>query len=1138
MRYLVVPFLFFSLSVQAGMVANQDFSEGREGWNLFVPGGSKEAGCKWDVLPGQGKDGAAALSMTSAAEARYAALSSRAGVEAGKVYRFSILVKAERGAEMAARSAGVLARMTFFSKDGKDLGAEHIHFGRGGRAALASSINQTYSESLPADWEEIAGVFAAPADAATVQVALFCWSMKGGVLWSRLQIEPAPGGSAPTPLLQAAASRSPGASQPAPVSAVPSASVPAVPELPAWAATHPRIVWDAARLEETRRRIRDHPEAAAMWRSVEALCDSYCDPAQSRFLKADEAYGDFLALQGGSHENRAKLEVALRRWLTPLDLLSFAYVVSGREEYGKKAVELAEAAANRITPDKMEAGFFYTRTFPARSLALAYDWCYPLFSPGQRAALREAIAQHASMLYLGSLGGVWGQSTLGRIWNWNVGTASAWGLAALAIDGESNFPTRQWLFQAARNVEDYLRFAIDPAGGIVEGPVYFGYGGGYLPYFVEGLKRRTGEDLYLATNYHKVTGWLPFEVLPGGGRVNNIMDSGFRISTGDALIYALHRDSDRPLARWLWEQIFWRDGRFVSENQSLPAAILWAPEPLERGKLVRREAGLPLSGWADSRGLVASRTGYGAEDALFTIHAQQYTDFKHDQADKGQFTFYAWGDDLVIDSGYGNDSSKEKSTSGFAHNQVLIDGQPQLQGGAHSRTDGWITGALFTPVVDLAMADVADAYRYAYKSNFKDATYEKDFRQTVERATRQTVFVRGPIAYAVIFDEVRKDDAPHEYGWMLHARSGKAFEIRGNDIAVRAATAVQPVVATQPWEEPGAASTPGGAWAGTMQVPEAGKYVVWGLTGTDNPDGNKSDSFFLKLNGGKMGYVSGKDPARFAWTTFNRKPLAWVPLNDGEIKTGALDIPAGPLKVEVGVREPGAWFASLALLPEGKVPADDNTLPAEALSLKASEGEVRGAMRLVQLPESGGNAWLQAVVLAPSLFESRVEPFQTTREGSHPRLTLLAREPVGRFLTLLIPHRGGEEGLPVQQVKAGRGSVGVVKTTRGGEDLIGCWDGTGIQAGDVETDAEFLWLRRDGDGRVSALAATNASHLKVAGEPVFTVSPGRQSIAVGDGQAVTTGDHEQVRFSLPGLQVSSMKQPSAWMARREINGSR
>lgn len=1121
------------------MVSNQDLSEGKAGWNLFVPGGSKDAGCKWDILPGQGKGGAAALSMSSNSDARYAALSSKAAVEAGKVYRFSVQVKAEPGSEKVARSAGVLARMTFFSKDGKDLGSEHIHFARGGRAALASSINQTYSDSLPSEWEEIAGAFTSPAEAATVQIALFCWSTKGAVLWSGVQLEPAATGTAPTPLLQAAASRPPAASQSTGATTPPPANVPAMTELPAWAASHPRIVWDAATLERTRLRIRDHPEVAAMWRNVEALCSSYCDPSQGKFLKPEDAFQDFLALQGGSHENRAKLEVALRRWLTPLDLLSFAYVVSGREEFGKKAVELAVATAARITPDKMENGFFYTRTFPARSLALAYDWCYPLLSPEQRESLRDAIARHASVLYLGSLNGVWGQSTLGRIWNWNVGTASAWGLAALALDGESNYPTRQWLFQAARNVEDYLRYAVDPAGGIVEGPVYFGYGGGYLPYFVEGLKRRTGEDLYLATNYHKVTGWLPFEILPGGGRVNNIMDSGFRISTGDVLIYALHRDKDRPLARWLWEGIFWRDGRFVSENQSLPAAILWAPETMDREKVSQRESLLPLSGWADSRGLVASRTGYGGDDALFTVHAQQYTDFKHDQADKGQFTFYAYGDDLVIDSGYGNDSSREKSTSGFAHNQVLIDGQPEIQGGAHSRTDGWITGALFTPVVDLALADIADAYRYAYKSNFKDATYEKDFRQAVARATRQTLFVRAPVPYAVIFDEVRKDDSPHEYGWMLHARSGKGFQVQGNDIAVKAVSTPPPMVATQPWDGTGSVdpSKPDGGWTGTLQVPSAGRYVVWGLTGTDNPDGNKSDSFFLRLNGGKLGYASGKDPSRFAWTTFNKQPLTWVPLNDGDVKTGALDIPAGPLKVEVGVREPGAWFAGLALLPEGRLPMDDNSLPDGALTLKASEGEVRGAMKLVMLPEPAARAWLQVSVLAPTRFENRVEAFQTTREGTHPRLTLLMRDSTARFLSVLIPHRAEDAKLPVQRVDAARGSVGVIKAS-GGEDLVGCWDGTGISTSEVETDAEFLWLRRDGGGKVTALAASNASYLKVAGASVFTVSSGPQSIAFSAGQAVTSGDSSLVQFALPDVHVASMKQPVAWMARREINISR
>jgi len=499
------------------------------------------------------------------------------------------------------------------------------------------------------------------------------------------------------------------------------------------------------------------------------------------FIDAAKAYDDYLALAGpllhassiqGTNRNfAADLEKFSDKWLTALNMLDFAYVVSGDERYGQKAVELAVATAQKLPPDVMKAGFFYSRSLPTRSLALALDWCYPLFTSDQRQIIRQSLIDRANDLYYQNLNNVWGQTSLGRIWNWNGGLASACGLAAFVLNGETRAPTRMWLFQSMCNVEDYLRFAVDAQGGALEGPSYFGYGAGFLPYFVEAMKAHEGVDLYATTNYQHFIHWLPMEMLPGGKRVNNIAETDYGMYILDPALYALDREPDRALARYLWEQLV----RPKVSSRFFATAILWAPEGVSPNAVAARVAKLPDWGWAGGRGLVVSRSGWGPDDAYMSVIAQHYTHYRHDRGDKGEFTFYAYGDDLAISSGYG-------SMNGEAANQVLVDGHPQLQGGVAAQTDGWILNALHEPLVDLTCADVADAYRFFYKINW--VSYEEDYKQSFQRADRHALFIREPFPYAVIFDDVKKDDDPHDYTWLLHAKNGKTFEQVGHEIQV------------------------------------------------------------------------------------------------------------------------------------------------------------------------------------------------------------------------------------------------------------------------------------------------------------------------------------------------------------------
>ncbi|MCE0499653.1 MAG: heparinase II/III family protein [Methylacidiphilales bacterium] len=1139
--FLLLPLLFALCGHQAfgadtpsapgELVPNGSFEEGKTGWSLYVPSDSQGKNCRFTISQDSPHTGTSCGLMQADSFARFWLSWPSIPVQPGERYRVSAWVRGGTDLQFQPRTAGVLIRLSL---------TQNKENSPGGPLFLALNGEVTRKDTpntpapIPTKWTQMEAVVEIPADADSMSPFFFCWNAMGSLYVDDVSIEKVDASVPLTPLTQVAQSAPSKQSAPATTNATPPLPNALIPEQPSWAKNHPRVIFDAAGLARVKQRIHDDPEISSLWNQLKAQCDAYVDPKSPSYLDASKAYDEYMALAGRGSGNQGELEQDARNWLTPMYMLGFAYAVSGDERYGRKSVELAVATAQKLTPDAMKAGFFYTRSFPTRCLALSLDWCYPLFTSDQRQIIRKSLIDFTNDLYYQNLNNVWGQSSLGRLWNWNGGLASACGLAALVLDGETHAPTRQWIFQSTCNVEDYLRFGIDAQGAPVEGPFYFGYGAGFLPYFVEAMRADKGEDLYLTTHYNRFADWLPMEILPGGKRINNIEDSSFSLGGLEAPLYTLDREPDRALARYIWEQLI----RDEVSPPFLPAAILWAPEEVPAAEVSARVAKLPDWGWAGGRSIVVSRSGWGPDDVYMSLHAQHYTQLRHDHADKGEFTFYAYGDDLVISSGYG-------SISGDADNQVMVDGHPELMGSTVGQTDGWIVNSLHEPLVDLTCADVADAYRFFYKF---DTTYQKMYQQDFQRADRHALFIREPFPYAVIFDDVKKDGNAHDYTWLLHAKYGKTFERVGNAIQVVPSQAtsetavVRPFTNKEAWSDTGPAQA--AKWQATLQVPTAGKYQVWGLTGTADPESQKSNSFFLQINHGKMGFSGGPIADHFTWGTYTQLPLMWVPLNDnkGAVHVPPLEFPAGPVQLELSARQSGADCAALALVPDGApAPVEGSPLPAGTLVVRGSEGDISGAMVREPVLPPAQSAWLQVDFLTPEQWEEKTDVFQTVREGMHPRLLVTMHGTDGQFLTLLLPHRLKDNkpdgALNVQSLTAQKGHAGLLPITTDTSDLVACWDGSsGIAVQDIDTDAELLWLRRDAAGKIVGVAASNVSRLTVGGHQVFSSSGGKTCFVL-DGDHAQVPEEAEVKFDLPDktVEVEKVKRSTDWFSSRPAN---
>jgi hypothetical protein len=397
---------------------------------------------------------------------------------------------------------------------------------------------------------------------------------------------------------------------------------------------------------------------------------------------------------------------------------------------------------------------------------------------------------------------------------------------------------------------------------------------------------------------------------------------------------------------------------------------------------------LPLAQHFSGRGMVVSRTGFGPEDWHLAVEAGPHA-AGHDQCDKGTFTLRAYGADLAIDSGYGNDGDPHKSGSSYAHNVVLIDGEGQSFR-YHNQSSGHITGFHHSELLDWVRVDARDAWSIRYDGNWRPTP-----TAPVERAERTFLFVRGNDGvppYLVVMDDIVKDAAEHDYTWQWHIPASMAFAT--DSLPWRAEPQrLQFSVFRAP--ETNASAT------FTFTVTTAGTYQLAALTRAGGKDLGKSDSFFVTLDDGQ----------RLTWDMPGSANLGWsLVQHRGESAPATFTLQPGTHVVRLEKREPEAELAKLALIPaEGSCPLSPFADPevGQVLTVaQAAQGEMPFplvAAGTVQGPE----ATLEVFPVRPAGGKVETAWFETSREGSHPRLQYTVRSDAPRFLMVLVPRRKG-----------------------------------------------------------------------------------------------------------------------------------
>jgi len=472
-----------------------------------------------------------------------------------------------------------------------------------------------------------------------------------------------------------------------------------------------------------------------------------------------------ILLEGGQHGdfNKVAVEVAHRGCMHP----AFVYLFTGDEKYARhtRKVLLWLCGLSRWTGWKFgDANQFYPcwcatleTTGICKAVCSAYDWLYDYLSEQDRMRVRAGIIRLGILPSLQS----WADPEQIRYiprhqiaaGNWWSVVNSGGGTAALTVIKETPDAV-EWLRHFIDSIRDFLSYKggdvydihlragygeqnllksdenWDDDGGYIESVGYAHYGFLNSLYFMEALKRVTGEELgpYINPKIEDFPYYFGYWDAEGEWSVVNFNDSGANNWSDDAY-HILAKHTRRPRAKYLAEAtwpVLKNINAVLAKDDSIASQ---GPDPNDRNKLFKRIGwSVFRSGWDQDANLIAAKFTEG-----------------RGHNDIGQYVIICKGHEFVAESGivpYDQPDYHQYMRTSQAHNVVIVDNLQQI------RTDGEVLGFAQVPGAGIVQADLTPAY------------------QDVLRSWKRTLVYVEPGCFVVI-DRLASEQE-RRFDWIVH----------------------------------------------------------------------------------------------------------------------------------------------------------------------------------------------------------------------------------------------------------------------------------------------------------------------------------------------------------------------------------
>lgn len=418
-------------------------------------------------------------------------------------------------------------------------------------------------------------------------------------------------------------------------------------------------------------------------------------------------------------------------------------------------------------------------------MAMAYDWIRDELSPDEREIILGAIRERC-IVQLDRYRRI---DFLGNPWPNHDGRMMAFfGLAALATLGD--FPEAEDCMEYALTsyLTSYPSWGGDD-GGWSQGLSYWSAYVYWLTEFAEALRQVSDVDIYRKPFFAN-TGYFALYCQPPYARRGGFGDGG---EGGPGLnqkllIQKLAVAFRDPVLHWHSSHI--RADTILNAQSVLAADSLdwreWSMEdvtavlnavPADLG--IEPPTGLPPMRWFRDIGWVAMHSALGEPDtdvwALFK--AGRFGSISHSHGDQTSFQLNAWGEPLIIDSGYypwyGSPHHQLWYRQTRAHNTILINGRGQaIQSmSANGRIEyAWSEGKLQAARAEAARAwniPLEDEVRALWREHLSvPIPPDEPKARTVRRVFAFVADRERP--WAAVQDYV-ETESPASFDWLLHS---------------------------------------------------------------------------------------------------------------------------------------------------------------------------------------------------------------------------------------------------------------------------------------------------------------------------------------------------------------------------------
>ena len=446
-----------------------------------------------------------------------------------------------------------------------------------------------------------------------------------------------------------------------------------------------------------------------------------------------------------------------------LEILSMAYMLTGKSEYAQKAINFLSAMSGwnlwHDPKDKYpeEQLTNLDTAHLVQGAAIAYDVCFDKMTETERAKIREAIITLGlEPLYHD------GQYKL----DWNIqglrNAALATGALAIMDDVDSS-TTDRYLTCAT----DFFDWYLDQKqkSGNEEGFGYTSYALENIVGSFDQLARVTGETSLIKNSYLNDTlmKWIIYFSAPGSLSLAPVSD----MTEGTQEFYqtcSVLAKNGNGLAGWYLTHAKLGSSDVLLTQKFLFLCDLNSIKITEPDKALCNSSIIPEVGWG------SLRTGWGTTDSVLGLISDN-SSMGHNHYDQNSFLLATNGTWIADDPGYSSFVSTEQARQQFrgkvGHNTILVDWEKNTENGAQVfKGGGSLKPNILTPSYGYLIGSAADSYGL----------------NVLQQFDRHAIMINHDgHPYYVLFDDLNSSQN-RTYTWNLFTGGWDALSVDGKAV--------------------------------------------------------------------------------------------------------------------------------------------------------------------------------------------------------------------------------------------------------------------------------------------------------------------------------------------------------------------